>query len=365
MIICVILYLEYKQEDEIMAFFENMPLWLRIIFTVAVTLLLFLFYFFQRKLAKSAPEDQPKLKVFLVYVLDMVLFIVGVMFLLLVWDFDFTLLSADVFGDIEAFVMGKLGVIIGSVVTVFVTMMILKISKIAFTRFGNKVGPTQKRKRTIAKITQSIIKYLVSIVAILVVLSLWGVNVLPALAGLGIMGLVIGLGAQKFINDLITGIFIVFEQHFDVGDVIEVAGFKGEVISIGLKTTKIRNWKGEVKILANGAITDLTNFSLNPSTAVVEFGIPYKEDIDKVIGILKKELPKTRANYPEMLENPTILGITDLASNSVVIRVIAKTESEKHYAIERELRRIIKATLDQNGIEIPFQRVVVHQAHSE
>jgi len=348
-----------------MPFFDNMPVWLRIVISVVVALLLFAFYFFQRKLTKSADEDQPKLKVFLVYIIDMVLFIAAVIFLLIVWGFDFSIISDDLWQDIEAFVMNKLGAIIGMVATVFVAMMILKISKIIFGRFGRKPGPMQKRKRTIAKVTQSIIKYLVAIIAVLVILALWGVNVLPALAGLGIMGLVIGLGAQKFINDLIAGLFIVFQQHFDVGDVIDVGGFKGEVTSIGLKTTKIRNWKGEVKILANGAITNLTNFSLNPSIAIVDFGIAYKEDADKAIDLLKVELPKLKPNYPDMIEEPVVLGVTDLASSSVNIRVIAKTLTERHYAIERDLRRAIKNILDQNGIEIPFPQVVVHQAQNQ
>jgi small conductance mechanosensitive channel len=219
----------------------------------------------------------------------------------------------------------------------------------------------KKRKRTIAKVTNSIIKYCVGILMILIVLSIWGVNVAPALAGLGILGLVIGLGAQRFINDLISGFFIVFEHHFDVGDKIEVQGFKGEVTSIGLKTTKIKNWKGEIKIVNNGEISTLINFSRNPSVAVVEFGIAYKENIQQTIDLLNFELPKLRLDFPMIIEDPKILGTIDLASSSVNLRAIAKTLNEEHYAVERAMRQRIKEILDEHGIEIPFPQVVIHQ----
>ncbi len=345
--------------------FLSLPVWANIAITIVVAALLFLFYFFQKKLTKTSEEEQPKFKLVCIYLLDLILFIGGVVGLLFLWEFDFSLITTDLWGDVEAFFVQQLGAIVGSIAILFVGMLINKLSKLAFDRVGLKPGPMQKRKRTIAKVTRSIIKYLVAVVAILVILSLWGVNVVPALAGLGIMGLVIGLGAQKFINDLIAGIFIIFEQHFDVGDIIEVAGFKGEVTSIGLKTTKIRNWKGEVKILANGSITNISNFSRNPSVAVVDFGIAYHEDADKTIALLNAELPKIRPQFPDIIEDPVCLGVIDLAASSVNLRVIAKTLTEKHYAIERNLRRIIKNILNEHDIEIPFPQVVVHQSDTK
>ena len=175
------------------------------------------------------------------------------------------------------------------------------------------------------------------------------------------MGLVVGLGAQKFINDLISGFFIVFEHHFDVGDVIEVQGFKGTVSDIGLKTTKIKNWKGETKILSNGEITNLTNFSRDLSTAIVDFGIAYKEDIQKTIDLLNSELPKMKSLFKELVEGPTVLGVMDLSSSSIHLRVTAKTFNEQQYAVERELRKRIKEILHEHQIEIPFPQLVIHQ----
>jgi small conductance mechanosensitive channel len=191
---------------------------------------------------------------------------------------------------------------------------------------------------------------------------MWNVNVVPALAGLGVAGIVIGLGAQKFINDLISGFFIIFEHHFDVGDIIEVEGFKGEVIDIGLKTTKVRNWRGEVKIFSNGSIDIVSNFSMNPSIGIIDFGISYQEDAQRTIDLLKSELPKIKEFLPDIIEDPLVLGVVELADSSVNIRVIVKTITEKHYGVERAIRQRIKELLDQNQIEIPFPQVVVHQA---
>jgi small conductance mechanosensitive channel len=197
----------------------------------------------------------------------------------------------------------------------------------------------------------------------IIILSIWGVNVGPALAGLGIAGLVIGLGAQKFINDLISGFFIIFEQHYDIDDVIEVQGFKGVVTDIGLKTTRIRNWKGDVKIMANGDMTNLTNYSRNPSVAVVDFGIAYEEDIQKTFNLLEEYLPKFKATQPDVVEDPINLGVVSLGASSVDIRVMARTNNEKHYGIERALRKFIKDMLDENDVEIPFPQIVV--SHKE
>jgi small conductance mechanosensitive channel len=192
-------------------------------------------------------------------------------------------------------------------------------------------------------------------------LAIWGINVLPALAGLGILGLVVGLGAQSLIKDFIAGFFIIFEHHFDVGDVVEINGFKGKVVDIGLKTTRVQNWKNAIKIFANGVITEPINYSKNPSVAVIEFGIAYGEDVQKTIDILNQELPKYQERFPDILEAPTVLGVTQLADSSVNMRVIIKTATETHYGIERGFLQIIKEILDKNNIEIPFPQVVVHK----
>lgn len=295
-----------------------------------------------------------------IFVASFAVFLFGVFLILWIWNFNFQDYFSQTFNQFSVFFEESIGKIISSVIILFVAQLILRITKIALMKIGTKEGPLQRRKRTISRVMRSTSKYLVWTITILAILALWGMNVVPALAGLGIIGLVIGLGAQKFINDLISGFFIIFEQHFNVGDKIEVQGFKGEVIDIGLKTTKIKNWKGEIKILSNGEISNLINYSRDHSIAVVEFGIAYRENIQAVIDLLNQELPKIKVMYPQIIEAPTVSGVIDLANSSVNLRVIAKTQNEQHYAVERGLRQRIKEVLDVHGIEIPFPQIVVN-----
>jgi len=333
---------------------------LNVALTVFVVFTLIFLGIFERRWLKKKEANINKWVIVVIYLFSFILLIGSTVFVLFTWNFDLTTYIAEILTDGQALLNKSVGPLINSVIVIFVSITILKVAKVGFTHISTKDGPLKKRKQTITKVLNSIVKYFVSIIAILVVLALWGVNVAPALAGLGILGLVIGLGAQKFINDLISGFFIVFEHHFDVGDKIEVQGFKGDVTDIGLKTTRIRNWKGDVKIVSNGEISTLINFSRNFSIAVAEFGIAYKEDVQKTIDLLKEELPKMRPDFPVMIEDPQVLGVIELASSGVNLRVIVKTLSEQHYPIERELRKRIKEILDANDIEIPFPQVVVH-----
>lgn len=298
---------------------------------------------------------------FIIYFFTFIIVLGSVLLLFNIWGFDIVGYANTTFSNLSTLLTESIGRIVSSLIILFVTFFILKFSKKAFKKIGDKEGPNQKRKKTVGKLLSSITRYSLGIISIVIILSLWGVNVGPALAGLGIAGLVIGLGAQKFINDLISGFFIIFEQHYDIDDVIEVQGFKGVVTDIGLKTTRIRNWKGDVKIMANGDMTNITNFSRNTSLAIVDFGIAYETDIQKTFDLLEENLPKFKEGKLEIVENPQNLGVINLNSSSVDIRVIVKTLNEQHYGVERALRKFIKELLDKNGIEIPFPQVVVSQ----
>lgn len=331
------------------------------LFTGAVVLGIALFYYIEKKLMNRFSETMHQWVVGLIYLISFLLFISGIGLILWLWNIDIQTYLSTIWDNVITAIQSSIAAVIGSLFIIFISLLIFRVSKMIFKRIESREGPNQKRKKTIAKVTTSIIKYIVGIFAILAILALWGVNVLPALAGLGILGLIIGLGAQKFINDLISGFFIIFEHHFDVGDIIEVQSFKGEVIDIGLKTTKIRNYKGEVKILANGQIDSLVNFSQRFSLALVDFGIAYKENIQQTLDLLNEELPKFAETLPQIIEPPVILGVTALADSSINIRVMAKTLTEQHYGVERQFRQRIKELLDEHGIEIPFPQVVVHQ----
>ena len=280
-------------------------------------------------------------------------FLIGIAF---ITGFDFTKIS----GNFDTFVEEQSSHIIWSLVVIILATTLLGILKAILFR-KKKNDPNEKRHNTISKILLSLSKYIIFIVCIIVVLGVWGVDIMPALAGLGIVGLVVGLGAQKLITDFVAGIFIVFEHHFDVGDTIEVGDFKGEVIDIGLKTTKIRNWKGQVKIIANGELTQLINDSNYDSTFDVLVDIAYKEDATKVMNMFDEALKEQLANRPEIIEIPQTVGVSSLGASGVQIKIVGKTKAESYYQLSRDILSIIKQLCDKENIEIPFTQVVVHQ----
>ena len=339
-----------------------MSLPLQIILTVIISAIVIALIVFERIYVKKHEETIKKGMLFVFFLVSLIAFLAGAFGIVLIWNVNITALLAQVWDKIVIFFTTSVPALIGTAVVVFVWILILQLSRIALKRIGDKPGPMQKRRKTISKVLISIINYTLAIIGIIVILAIWGVNVLPALAGLGIVGLVVGLGAQKFIQDLIAGFFIIFEHHYDVGDVIEVGGFKGTVVDIGLKTTRLRNWRGEIKILNNGEVNTLVNHSKNPSVAVVLFAISYEEDIDRTTEVLKAVFPSFRKQYADVLiEDPEVSGVMNLGASSVEMRVTVKTLNEQHYGIERALRKLIKETLDANNIEIPLPQIVVNK----
>ncbi len=332
---------------------------LKSVITAAIIIILIVLFILDKRIIEKKRDTISGKLIVLSYVVLFVLTIASAFLIMIIWDYSINLTTEYLLTEFEDFITKSISRILGSVVALFVALLINKVVKIALLRVGKSNLPNDRRKKTIAKLIISIVKYFVGILTIIIVLAIWGVNVAPALAGLGVLGLVIGLGAQRFINDLISGFFIIFENHFNVGDTIEVKGFKGVVTDIGLKTTKIRNWKGEIKIYNNGDIGDITNYSINPSIAVVEFGISYKEDVNKVINILNLNLNKIKLDFDQIIEDPVIVGVTEITNNGINLRVIAKTINEQHYAVERGLRKLIKETLDENNISISLQQVVI------
>lgn len=339
-----------------------MNLTLQIILTVAIVAITITLFVLERIFIKRREETIKKWVLVLLFLSSLIVFLAGAFGIVWIWNYDIVLVLTQFWDDFVAFVTTSVPALIGTTIVIFVWMLILRISKITLKRIGDKPGALQKRRKTLSKVIFSIINYSLAIISIIIILAIWGVDVLPALAGLGIVGLVVGLGAQKFIQDLIAGFFIIFEHHYDVGDVIEVAGFKGTVTDIGLKTTRLRNWRGEIKVLNNGDINTFINHSKNPSVAVVLFSISFKEDINKAISVLNDAFPSFRSKHKEvLLEDPTVSGVMNLGPNGVDLRITVKTLNEQHYGIERDLRKLIKETLEANNIEIPYPQIVIHQ----
>jgi small conductance mechanosensitive channel len=250
------------------------------------------------------------------------------------------------------------------------TSILIRIGKLAIrnifkVRTPSRLRISERREATLLKLLENMLTYVVFFVAAIMILSVLTIDVKALLAGAGIVGLAVGFGAQSLVKDIITGFFIIFEDQFSVGDYIRVDQFEGTVEEIGLRTTKIKNWTGEVHILPNGSIMQVTNFSLNNSIAFVDVSIAYEGDINKAEKVLQDLFEKLPEKYEDMVKPPEILGVQNLAASDVVLRVVSETLPMRHFYIARQLRKEIKLCLDEHGIEIPFPRLVMYTRNEE
>ncbi|WP_282174276.1 mechanosensitive ion channel family protein [Cytobacillus firmus] len=251
-----------------------------------------------------------------------------------------------------------------------VTSILIRIGKLAIrnlfkVRTPSRLRISERREATLLKLLENMLTYVVFFVAAIMILSVLTIDVKALLAGAGIVGLAVGFGAQSLVKDIITGFFIIFEDQFSVGDYIRIDQFEGTVEEIGLRTTKIKNWTGEVHILPNGSIMQVTNFSLNNSVAFVDVKISYEGDIVKAEKVLQELFEKLPEKYEDMVKTPEILGVQNLAASEVVLRVVSETLPMRHFYIARQLRKEIKLCLDEHGIEIPFPRLVMYTRNEQ
>lgn len=242
-----------------------------------------------------------------------------------------------------------------------IAFIVNRISKAVIFK-ALRVEKKGARALTIAKLLNSIVKYIVWFIVIMVILSSLGVDLTPFIASAGVVGLAIGFGAQEIVRDFISGFFIIFDGEFEVGEVIEVDGFKGTVLTVELRTTIIENWMGHRKIINNGNIQNVINYSRTNSLAIIDFGVAYDTDLMKLNEIMPAFLEEALNKHEVVIEMPNFLGVTELADSSINMRIIAKTRTMQHFQVERDMRRDLVLYLTQHDIEIPFPQVVVHNA---
>lgn len=230
----------------------------------------------------------------------------------------------------------------------------------AFIYKGFKIRQKGPRALTIGKLMSSVVKYIIYfIIAILILVEL-KVDVTPIVASAGVFGLAIGFGAQEVIKDFVSGFFIIFEESFNEGDLVQVGGFTGKVIDLGIRVTKIQNWRNEVLIIRNGSMGSVINYSKADSIAVVDFGVSYKTDLDKFRVVVVEFMESIHGKINNIIEKPSYLGIIELAPSSINMRIIAKTVTLEHFQVERDIRSELILFCEANKIEIPFPQVVVH-----
>jgi small-conductance mechanosensitive channel len=196
----------------------------------------------------------------------------------------------------------------------------------------------RRRTNTIGRLIGNIITYTVNFVTILLILMQFGFNLTPLLAGAGVLGLAIGFGAQSLVKDVITGFFIIFEDQFAIGDVIQTRNFKGTVEEIGLRVTRIKSATGEVYIIPNGAIQEVTNFSIYNSIAMIDIAVAYKEDPRNALELLKVMLKELYEGDTDMVKPPEVLGVEVIGQSEVVLRIQVECKANTQAAVTRAVK---------------------------
>ena len=252
--------------------------------------------------------------------------------------------------------------IVAPILIIFFSIIIYKIIKNIVTKtFSLKLNKTNaKKQETLIGIINNIIKYFIMIIALIMILNVFGIDTKTLITSLGVVGLVAGLAVQDLLKDIISGVSIIFENQFYVGDTIEVNGFKGEVIHLGIKTTKLKSYTGEIKIISNRNITEVINYSLSNSLAVVNFQVSYEDNTEKVENVLKNLCTQLTKQLDNIKGEVQLLGVTKLNDSGVDYRITVETLPLKHFEIEREILKKVKVELEKNNITIPYPQVVIH-----
>ena len=219
--------------------------------------------------------------------------------------------------------------------------------------YKNLNNKNKKRVNTTLSILNNCLKYIVILLTILIILNSFGIDVSSILAGVGIVAAVLTLAFQDLAKDFIAGISIVMEDQFEIGDNVMINGFRGDVIEMGLKTTRIRDYKGAVQIIANHMITEVTNYSLNPSLAEVTISIDSDNDLDKVEKIIRKTMETIDKTYDFLKGNTELWGVEMVDQNSVTYKVAVKTKSGKDFEVQRKMRKDLQDALTKAGIKMP------------
>lgn len=226
--------------------------------------------------------------------------------------------------------------------------------------------PTNHRVRSVLSIIASLVKYIAFIVIVCWGLSIIGVDMTTIIASIGILALIVGFSAESLIADIVTGTFMIFENQCNVGDIVEIDGFRGTVTAIGIRTTCITDAGDNVKIVNNSAMKNILNRSDKPSRSVCDIGIPYETDLEKLETSLPALLKQIFDKHQDVMKDvPKYVGVQELADSAVVLRFIVNVEEKDIFSGARLLNHDLLLGFRQLGVECPFPQVDVHQYNAK
>lgn len=236
-------------------------------------------------------------------------------------------------------------------------------SKVIKRIFKINIIRTDRRKnKTLYTLSTNVYKYFIILVCGLMLLDEIGFDTKTLVASLGVVGVVAGLAMQDTLKDFVSGIFILTEDQYKVGDTVKISGFMGEVIYLGMKTTKIQAYTGEVKIISNRTIDSVINYSLDFSLGIVDLLISYNEDIDKVTSYIEEISQEISKKLEDIVSPVELWGVDGLEDSGMRFRVVVKCVPMKHYAVQRQIRKYMKTELEKRGINIEYPHMVIENA---
>ena len=247
--------------------------------------------------------------------------------------------------------------LIQSLIYVIVIYAACKLIRIIF----HKKMAKSNRTRTVLTLLDGLVKYACAIAIIIFILQALGVNSTAIFASVGILTLVIGLGCQSLIADVVAGMFIIFENEYNVGEIITIGDFRGTVTEIGIRATKILDAAGNIKIINNSDISNVINMSRELSLAVVDCEFPYDVPIEIIEGLLKDNFEAFRQKIPAIIEGPFYKGVSGYGDSNVAVKIVAKVKEEDRYQVQRDLLREYRMVFTEAGIDLSFNQVVVSQ----
>ena len=242
-------------------------------------------------------------------------------------------------------------------ITLIMVFVVANVLEIVINQLTGNIGSGAE---TLGHLVASVLSYGTALFAVFYFLYLCGLDPASLLASAGILSLILGLGAQSMIQDILAGVFIVFEGEFRVGDIVTVGDFRGHVLDIGLRTTKIQDGSRNIKVFNNSNLSGIINMTKGASFAGINVRIGYEESLERVEAVLAKELPEVRHRLPTIMDGPFYRGVSALGDSGVVIQISALCKEQHRTVLCRELNREILLIFKRNHIGIPFPQVTLN-----
>ena len=290
-----------------------------------------------------------------------VVILIGTIILqLLAPELNISIWVKDNIWDVKNSIAGlkeQLPEIIRCAIYIFLVLAICKLLRSVFKVQINK----SDRAKTVVTLFDGLVRYSGAIIIIILVLKACGVDTSTLIASVGVLTLIVGLGAQTLIADIIAGVFIIFENEFNTGEIISIDGFRGKVIEIGIRTTKLLDAAGNIKIVNHSNIVNVVNLSRELSLAVVDCDFPYDIPIEHIENLFEKKFPIIKEKITAIVEGPFYKGVTMYKDSNVTVKLVAKCHEDDRFQVQRDLMREYRAILTEEGIDISYPQVVINQ----